>query len=60
MQTTLTRRGITQQITLTHESYGTDQDGTGYVKLNSGFWMSYKFGSYWSEVEQAETLPEAA
>ena len=52
MQTTLTRRGITQQITLTHDTYGTDQDGTGYVKLPSGFWMSYKSTFYWQEVEQ--------
>ena len=60
MQITLTRRGITQQITLTHATYGTDQDGLGYTKLNSGFWMSYKSGFYWQEVEQQDALPEAA
>jgi hypothetical protein len=43
MQTTLTRHGVTQQITLTHDTYGTDEDGTGYVKLPSGFWnLSYR------------------
>ena len=60
MQITLTRRGITQQITLTHATYGTDQDGIGYVKLNSGSWMSYKSGFYWLELEKEEELPEAA
>ena len=60
MQTTFTRRGITQQITLLHATYGTDQDGTGYTKLSSGFWMNYKNGFYWQEVENEDTLPEAA
>ena len=60
MQTTLTRRGITQQITLLHATYGTDLGGTGYTKLSSGFWMNYKNGFYWEEVEKKKVLPKAA
>ena len=60
MQITLTRRGISQQITLTHATYGTDQDGRGYTKLHSEFWISYKSGFYWQELEKEKELPEAA
>ena len=60
MHTTITRRGVTQQITLVHSGYGLDEDDKGFVKLPSGFWMSYKSGFYWQEVEQADARQQAA
>ncbi len=53
---TLTRRGITVEVALHHQSYGTDRFGIGYSLSHQGFWQGHGSGDLWQEVSRTDTV----
>ena len=62
MHITLTRRGISVDITLQHASYGMDRFGFAYAWSHPGFWREHGTGRLWMELSRSQTaaLREAA